>query len=98
MPRKKSLKCVKCKRTFNMPAHYARHMAAMHGVGGRKKTKFAKVGRPAARRGPGRPKGSVNRSGSASLRSMGLEDLLVLISDAKRLAKTRLLELSAAIR
>jgi hypothetical protein len=77
-----------------MPAHYARHMSAVHGKRSSKaarKVSFGRIGR-----GPGRPKGSTTKR--TSLAAMGLEDLLTLISDAKRLAKVRLVELSAAIR
>ena len=54
---KPSLKCVKCKRTFKMAAHLARHNSAIHGIASaRKSTTQAK--RKKAGRGPGRPKGS----------------------------------------
>lgn len=32
MPKAKSLRCAKCGRTFSMPGHLGRHMAAMHGA------------------------------------------------------------------
>jgi len=38
---RKTLKCRRCKRTFSMPAHLARHMRATHG---RKKTRKAAKG------------------------------------------------------
>ena len=43
---KKTLTCRRCKRTFSMPAHFARHMRAIHG---RKKAGRAPKG--AGRRG-----------------------------------------------
>lgn len=64
MPRA-SHKCPKCPRSFNMPAHLARHLNAIHRSGSRKKTattRSAKVGRPTSV-GAGRPaRKSVTRS------------------------------------
>jgi len=49
------LKCTKCDRKFSMPAHLARHMKSIHGIGGGGSAKVSG-------RGPGRPKGSKNKT------------------------------------
>lgn len=86
-----TFRCKRCKRTFSMAAHLARHMTATHGAGAKKKTKAAKNGRRKKRRG-GRPKGS--RFG---LGSMTLGQLADVIDAAKAEARTRLRELEAAL-
>lgn len=43
---RKTLKCRRCKRTFSMPAHLARHMSAAHG-----RVKSTKARKKRARRG-----------------------------------------------
>ncbi len=49
MARRGTLKCPKCDRTFSMPAHLGRHMAAVHGA------RSARGGAPRGR-APGRPR------------------------------------------
>ncbi len=49
------LKCTKCDRKFSMPAHLARHMSSIHGIGGKNTAK-------SSGRRPGRPKGSRNKT------------------------------------
>jgi hypothetical protein len=94
----KSLKCPKCDRSFSLPGHLARHLSATHGVRG----KGAKKKR-GARRGPGRPPGSRNKtkpgasrgrpSGLVSrlgLRNMSLGQLSEVIDAARAEARRQL--------
>lgn len=80
MPRA-SLKCTKCSRKFNMPAHLARHMNTIHATAASKAKRKAagkgkrRVGRP---RGPaaGRPvRTSVARSSMGDAASRLLSDM-----------------------
>jgi uncharacterized C2H2 Zn-finger protein len=48
--RKGTFKCGRCKRTFSMAAHLARHQAAMHGVKKAGKRKYTKRTRRSFRR------------------------------------------------
>ena len=43
--RKGTFKCGRCKRTFSMAAHLARHQAAMHGVKKAGKRKYNQAAR-----------------------------------------------------
>lgn len=52
---KTKLRCKRCKRNFSMPAHYARHMSAIHGKKVGKKTARGKATKVKTR--VGRPKG-----------------------------------------
>ena len=70
-----AFKCARCKRTFSMAAHLARHKNTIHGGG-----KRAKAGRPKAtkgrpRRRVGRPKGrrttAIRVSGDGAARVIG---------------------------
>lgn len=59
---KPSFRCEKCKRTFKLAAHLARHNSAIHGVAPAAKS-TTKAKRKKAGRGPGRPKGSGKKKG-----------------------------------
>lgn len=68
MPRKK-FRCSRCKRTFSMAAHLARHKNAMHASPGRKAAR-RKTGKPKAKRRVGRPKKRLSAAGlRASMRA-----------------------------
>ncbi len=53
----KKFKCSKCKRTFSMAAHLARHVSAIHGKKTAKKAAKQRGGK--AKRRVGRPKSGV---------------------------------------
>ena len=57
----KRLKCPKCKRTFSMAAHLARHVSAIHGKKASKK--LAKKKSRKGKRRVGRPKGVAKKVG-----------------------------------
>lgn len=89
---KGSFKCPKCSRTFGMAGHLGRHMSAIHGVKSAKaapKGEGRGRGRPkgARKAGPGRPSGLSTRMG---LRSMSLDQLSELISEARDEARRKL--------
>ncbi len=101
---KRSLRCEACDRSFTMPAHYARHMSATHGKGGKRRKANGKrgrpagrVGRPSLRRGPGRPR-KVGRprgpAGVMKLARMSLEQLGALIDAARVEARRKISEIS----
>ena len=93
MARKGAFKCGRCKRTFKMAAHLARHMAAGHGV---KKTGNRTIAHRTTgfRAKLGRPVGIVARLG---LRELGLEQLTEVISAARFEARRKLAELESAL-
>lgn len=98
MAKNGSLKCVKCNRSFALPAHYARHMSAMHGV----KSPRAKA--RARRSGASRRAGSVVRRGrlpsavaGLGLSKMSLDQLMSVIDAAKNAARDQLGRMSAAL-
>jgi len=68
------LRCTKCNRKFSMPAHFARHMNAIHGMGGQRRGSSKTAGRR-----PGRPKGSKNKiapSSATSVSAVGSDDIV----------------------
>lgn len=69
MPRR-TIKCIKCKRKFSMPAHLARHMNSIHGGG--RNTKVA--GRTTRRIPLGRAMISKASTGNAVSRLLGEMD------------------------
>ena len=58
---KTKLRCSRCKRTFSMPAHLARHMSAIHGKKARGKVAKGRAKKAKAR--VGRPKGVSSKIG-----------------------------------
>ena len=91
MPGRKTFKCGRCKRTFKMAAHLARHMST-HGVKKAGKRKYTKrVGRSYST--VGRPTGIVARLG---LRDLGLEQLSSVIDAARQEARHKLAQMEAA--
>ena len=69
MPRKK-FRCSRCKRTFSMAAHLARHKNAMHGKKSGKKAAKKKTRTSKGKRKVGRPKGRLSVAGlRSSMRS-----------------------------
>ena len=97
-------KCSQCSRTFSMAGHLGRHMSAIHGVSKPKPAPKAKakrkgkaLGRPkgsgkgkkkgASQGGLGRPSGLSTRLG---LRSMSLDQLSELITEARAEARRKL--------
>lgn len=105
---KAKYECRRCKRTFSMAAHLARHNSTIHRSKKKKKAtkkKAARRGRPpkktGARRGRppkkvgakrGRPKGVTTRF---KLRQLSLDQLSELIDAARQAARQRLAELQA---
>ncbi|MCH8852293.1 MAG: hypothetical protein IID41_06520 [Planctomycetes bacterium] len=92
----KTLKCMKCDKTFSRPGPFAWHMQSMHGA--KKKTKVAKkakkLGKKRTMKRAGRPKGAVGRMG---LKTMSLEQLVGLIEVARDEARSRIAEIEASI-
>ena len=101
-------RCRRCKRSFSMAAHLARHNSTIHGSKKKKATKkkAAKRGRPAKKTGVrrgrppkkvgakrGRPKGVTTRF---KLRELSLDQLSELIDAARQAARQKLAELEAA--
>ncbi len=102
-------RCRRCKRSFSMAAHLARHNSTIHASKKKKratKKKAARRGRPpkavGARRGRppkkvgarrGRPRGVTTRF---KLRELSLDQLSELILAARQAARQRLVELQAA--
>ena len=75
MPRKK-FRCSRCKRTFSMAAHLARHKNAMHGKkSGKKAAKKKKTRKSKGKRKVGRPKGRLSAAGLRSSMRSYLSDL-----------------------
>lgn len=93
MARKSIFKCGRCKRTFKMAAHLARHMTT-HGVEKTTKRKYAKraVG---SRTRVDRPTGVVARLG---LRELGLEQLTEVMTAVRLEASRKLAKAEAALR
>ncbi len=73
MPRKK-FRCSRCKRTFSMAAHLARHKNATHGKKSGKKA-ATKTRKPKARRKLGRPKKRLSAAGLRASMRAHLSDL-----------------------
>jgi len=88
-----TFRCKRCKRTFSMAAHLARHMSTVHATAGKRKKKAMAGKRKIKRRG-GRPKGIAGRVG---LSSMSLDQLGAVIDTARAEARNRLRELEAGL-
>lgn len=73
MPRKK-FRCSRCKRTFSMAAHLARHKNTKHGTPGRKAAK-KKTQKSKGKRRVGRPKKKLSAAGLRSSMRSYLSDL-----------------------
>lgn len=75
---KSQFKCTRCKRTFGMAAHLARHLSAIHGVGGAPRTPSA-----LPKRGPGRPplRRNVTATQMSSVGSSIVNDMHKFLSD-----------------
>jgi len=73
MPRKK-FRCSRCKRTFSMAAHLARHKNTKHGTPGKNATK-KKTRKSKGKRRLGRPKGRLSMAGLRSSMRAHLSDL-----------------------
>ena len=83
--------CARCKRTFSMAAHLARHKAAMHGAKSKKKTKAPRAqAAPKGRRG--RPTAMASR-----LSGLSLDELVRLADEAHAMARSRLAALQRSI-
>lgn len=91
-------RCRRCKRSFSMAAHLARHNSTIHGSKKKKKTTTKKTGvrrgRPPKKAGVrrGRPKGVTTRF---KLRELSLDQLSELILAARQAARQKLAELEA---
>lgn len=72
MPKKK-FRCSRCKRTFSMAAHLARHKNTKHGTRGKKAAKTTRKSK--AKRKVGRPKGRLSVAGLRSSMRDYLADL-----------------------
>lgn len=92
-------RCRRCKRSFSMAAHLARHNSTIHGSKKKKKKatkkKAARRGRPPKKVGAkrGRPRGVTTRF---KLRELSLDQLSELILAARQAARQKLAELEAA--
>ena len=73
MPRKK-FRCSRCKRTFSMAAHLARHKNTKHGTPGKKAAK-KKTRKSKGKRRVGRPKKRMSVAGLRSSMRTHLSDL-----------------------
>jgi len=87
----KRFKCARCKRTFSMAAHLARHRAAMHGAKSKSKAK-APRGKAARTGRRGRPTALASR-----LSGLSLDDLIRLADDAHAMARSKLAALQRSL-
>ncbi len=74
MPRKK-FRCSRCKRSFSMAAHLARHKNAMHGKKSGRKAAKKKTRKSNGKGKVGRPKGRLSAAGLRSSMRSHLSDI-----------------------
>lgn len=104
----KNIQCPKCDRTFNMPAHLARHMSTMHISAAKKAAK--KRGAKKRRKKGGWPKGKKRGRGATAAKrgpgrviggvrvsSLSLDQLSDLITAARDEARRKISDLTRSL-